>query len=88
MVVSSVHCIVKLQQETFTHTHTHKEITGNGGLVHLLVGLFSVRFVVALLVLVSFVGGSGEIGAQVSVSNRERFIGIVGCSAPSQIIVL
>lgn len=40
-----------------------------------------------LLVLVSFVGGSGDIGARVAVSSRERFIGIVGCAAPSQIIV-
>lgn len=41
-----------------------------------------------LMVLVSFVGGSGEIGAQIAVNSRERFNGNVGCSAPSQIIVL
>lgn len=43
-----------------------------------------------LLVLVSFVGGSGEIGAQVAVSSSERFIGIVGwlCSITDNRVVV
>lgn len=51
VMISSVHCIVKLQQETFTDRHTHtrtKRLQETGGLCTCWFWLFSVRFVVAL----------------------------------------
>lgn len=63
-----------------TDTHAQSDYRRRGGLCTGWFRLFSDRFVIALdlLVLVSFVGGRGDIGARVAVSSRERFIGIVG----------